>query len=75
MLGKLIMTVWLFRHVQWHNRALENMEIDAGYRVKETEMPDILHTWNLALQFIEALGPTKIIVGHIKKGWDFDAKG
>jgi hypothetical protein len=26
------------------------------------------------LRFIEALGPTKIIAGHIEKGWGFDAK-
>ena len=43
-------------------------------RVEEIETADILHAWNLTLQFIEALGPTTIIAGHMEKGWEFDAK-
>jgi hypothetical protein len=53
---------------------LENVGIDAWHRVEEILTPDILHAWNLTLQFIEVLGPTKIIASHIEKGWDFDAK-
>jgi hypothetical protein len=45
---------------------------DVGF--EEIETPDILHAWNLTLQLLEALGPTKIIAGRIKKGWSFDAK-
>jgi hypothetical protein len=45
---------------------------DVGFG--EIETPDILHAWNLTLQLLEALGPTKIIAGRIEKGWSFDAK-
>ena len=42
--------------------------------MEEIETPAILHAWYLTLDFIEALQPAKIIVGHIESGWDLDAK-
>lgn len=48
------------------------MTPDVGF--EEIETPDILHAWNLTLQLLEALGPTKIIAGRIEKGRSFDAQ-
>lgn len=40
--------------------------------MEEVETPAILDAWNKTLFLIEALRPTKLIPGHIERGWELD---
>ncbi|KAH6724307.1 beta-lactamase-like protein [Leptodontidium sp. 2 PMI_412] len=40
---------------------------------EEIETPQILHAWQNVLTLVESLAPTKIIVGHLDRGWTLDA--
>lgn len=48
------------------------MNANPGYRADEVETPAVLHAWKAVLDLIESLSVTKMIPGHLERGWELD---
>lgn len=47
---------------------------DNQARAAEIETSQILHAWQKVLDLIASLGATKIIPGHLERGWEMDGQ-